>query len=74
MGFNELNSVEHYIIHQLCGVNLNNIEVHDSKSAYGAQWVYKTSDEIHRGVIEVYSIRTWDYFVSPLAPKSTLKP
>lgn len=27
MGFNELNSVEHYIIHQLSGVNLNSKEV-----------------------------------------------
>ena len=27
MGFNELNSVEHYIIHQLSGPNLNNQEM-----------------------------------------------
>lgn len=26
MSFNELNSVEHYIIHQLSGVNLNSKE------------------------------------------------
>ena len=53
MGFNELNSVEHYIIHQLSGVNLNRNEVRDPEVGYGAQWVYKTSDEIQRGVNEV---------------------
>ena len=53
MGFNELNSVEHYIVHQLNGVNLNNIEVQNSKPTYGAQWEYKTSDETRRGVNEV---------------------
>lgn len=26
MAFNELNSVEHYIIHQLSGINLNIVE------------------------------------------------
>jgi len=53
MGFNELNSVEHYIIHQLSGVNLNNKEAHEPQAAYGAQWVYKSSDEIQRRVNEV---------------------
>ena len=41
MGFNELNSIEHYIIHQLSEVNLNSKEVSESKVGYGAQWVYK---------------------------------
>lgn len=31
MGFNELNIVEHYIIHQLCGVNLNKKEFEELK-------------------------------------------
>jgi type I restriction enzyme R subunit len=31
MGFNELNSVEHYIIHQLSGANLNNGFVEEPK-------------------------------------------
>jgi len=53
MGFNELNSVEHYIIHQLSGVNLNSKEANDPQLGYGAQWVYKSSDEIQRGVNEV---------------------
>lgn len=53
MAFNELNSVEHYIIHQLSGHNLNNQTVHKPKSAYGAQWIYKAPDQIQRGVNEV---------------------
>ena len=31
MGFNELNSVEHYIVHQLSGVNLNNTKAQEAK-------------------------------------------
>ena len=53
MSFNELNSVEHYIIHQLSGVNLNSNSVQESKVSYGTQWVYKPSNEIVRGVNEV---------------------
>ena len=34
MGFNELNSVEHYIIHQLSGLNLNTKEVQELASGY----------------------------------------
>ena len=53
MGFNELNSVEHYIIHQLSGVNLNNDAIQESTKAYGSQWVYRSADQIQRGVNEV---------------------
>ncbi len=53
MGFNELNSVEHYIIHQLSGVNLNNDVIQESTKAYGAQWVYRSAEQIQRGVNEV---------------------
>ena len=53
MVFNELNSVEHYIIHQLSGVNLNSAGVQEGKAAYGASWVYKSANEIQRGVNEV---------------------
>jgi type I restriction enzyme R subunit len=54
MGFNELNSVEHYIIHQLSGVNLNNKEANEPQQVgYGVKWVFKSSDEIQRGVNEV---------------------
>jgi type I restriction enzyme R subunit len=53
MSFNELNSVEHYIIHQLSGANLNNGFVAEPKSSYGSQWVYKTPAELNRSVNEI---------------------
>jgi len=53
MSFTELNSVEHYIIHQLCGVNLNSDAVSEPKSAYGAEWVYQAPEQIKRGINEV---------------------
>lgn len=53
MAFNELNSVEHYIIHQLSGVNLNASGVQEGKAGYGAAWEYKAANEIPRGVNEV---------------------
>lgn len=53
MRFNELNSVEHYIIYQLCGVNLNSNDVQEPKVGYGAQWQYKSADDLNRSVNEV---------------------
>ena len=53
MTFTELNSVEHYIIHQISGVNLNANKVADPKASYGAHWVYQSADELARGVNEV---------------------
>ncbi len=53
MTFTELNSVEHYIIHQISGVNLNAGKVADQKAGYGMQWVYQSADELQRGVNEV---------------------
>ncbi len=53
MSFNELNSVEHYIIHELSGVNLNVDAVYEPNTSYGVKWVYKSADQIQRGVNEV---------------------
>ncbi|WP_207431354.1 type I restriction endonuclease subunit R [Sabulibacter ruber] len=53
MGFNELNSVEHYIIHQLSGMNLNTGTVSEPSSGYGLQWQYKSVEELSRSVNEV---------------------
>ncbi|MDO6604700.1 type I restriction endonuclease subunit R [Arenibacter palladensis] len=53
MAFNELNSVEYYIVNQLTGVNLNKGGVHEQKMRYGAQWTYKPAPDIERGVNEV---------------------
>ncbi len=53
MGFTELNSVEHYIIHQLSGVNLNTNNVEEKQHAYGVNWEYKSATEIDRNTNEV---------------------
>ena len=51
MGFNELNAVENYIIHQLSGVNLNDSKAREPKSGYGAYRKYKTASELNRSVV-----------------------
>jgi len=53
MGFNELNSVENYIIKQLTGVNLNTNVVSEGTEAYGSFWQYKSAQELQRSVNEV---------------------
>lgn len=54
MAFTELNSVEHYIIHQMSGVNLNqSAHVEQPRKAYGAEWVYQSPEQLNRGVNEV---------------------
>ncbi|MEM7373907.1 MAG: type I restriction endonuclease subunit R [Bacteroidota bacterium] len=56
MAFNELNSVEHYIIHQLSGVNLNRHEsaiVEEPVAEYGLKWQYVPSKQLSREVNEV---------------------
>ena len=53
MAFNELNSVEHYIIHQLSGVNLNKADLQDPPGGYGARWQYKSAAVLNRSVNEV---------------------
>ncbi|MFC4633345.1 type I restriction endonuclease subunit R [Dokdonia ponticola] len=53
MGFNELNSVENYIIKQLTGVNLNTNEVSEDATLYGRFWQYKSPQELQRSVNEV---------------------
>jgi type I restriction enzyme R subunit len=53
MSFNELNSVEHFIIHQLTVLDLNAMKVSEKKATYGLQWVYKSADELQRSVNEV---------------------
>jgi type I restriction enzyme, R subunit len=53
MAFNELNSVEHYIVHQLTGVNLNADAVQEPGSRYGIGWVYRSAAELQRGINEV---------------------
>lgn len=58
MGFTELNSVEHYIIHQMTGVNLNvspgKNEISEPKpKGFGVQWQFQSPEQLGRGVNEV---------------------
>lgn len=53
MAFNELNSVENFIIHQLSGVNLNTAAAREPQAGYGVQWIYKSAQELDRSVNEV---------------------
>jgi type I restriction enzyme R subunit len=53
MGFTELNSVEHYIIHKISGVNLNENTVSATLGDYSVQWQYQSPEQLGRGVNEV---------------------
>ena len=53
MAFTELNAVEHYLISELTGVNLNDHSVAEPKSHFGFGWQYKSHKELPRGVNEV---------------------
>ncbi|MDX1352097.1 MAG: HsdR family type I site-specific deoxyribonuclease, partial [Thiomicrorhabdus sp.] len=58
MGFTELNSVEHYIIHQMTSVNLNasagRNEISEPKpKGFGIQWQFQSPEQLGRGVNEV---------------------
>lgn len=53
MAFTELNSVEYYIIKKLSGVNLNHNTLCEPKGTYGSNWIYKSAEELNRGVNEV---------------------
>ena len=58
MGFNELNSVEHFFIHQLTGVNLNEVKqgyaVEEDIEDYDTvKWRYVPSELLQRDLTEV---------------------
>jgi len=53
MGFTELNSVEHHIIHKLSGVNLNQGQVAETPNSYGIHWQYQSAEQLGRGINEV---------------------
>ncbi|MFN6335353.1 MAG: type I restriction endonuclease subunit R [Sphingobacteriales bacterium] len=58
MAFNEQNTVEHFIIHQLTGVNLNAIQgnlVKEESVSYegGVQWNYMQADLLQRDITEI---------------------
>lgn len=53
MSFNELNSVENFIVHRLSGVNLNAQGAEESPAKYTGMWEYRVPQELKRGVNEV---------------------
>lgn len=54
MPFNELNSVEHFIVKELTGVNLNNPAVSEPDANYNSvRWQYVTADKLQREITEV---------------------
>ena len=74
MGFNELNSVENYIIHQLTGANLNTNSVSESNNSYGIHWAYKSPQELDRSVNEVMLESELKTALERLNPEITAKP
>lgn len=74
MSFNELNSVEHYIIHQLSGVNLNASVVSEGKTPYGAQWQYISATQLNRSINEVVVETELKAALIRLNPEIALKP
>ena len=54
MPFNEINSVENFVIKTMTGVNLNETgTAHESATPYGAQWIYTPASELSREITEV---------------------
>ena len=51
MTFNELNTVEYYVIQNLSGANLNSDTVDDSTDKN--RWLYKSSDRINRDTKDI---------------------
>ena len=50
--FNELNSVEHFIVHRLSGVNLNSGEVREPAAGYGPASEYVAPGDLGRELNE----------------------
>lgn len=75
MAFTELNSVEHYIIHQMSGVNLNqSAHIEQPRKAYGAEWVYQSPEQLSRGVNEVLLESALKASLIKLNPEIATKP
>ncbi len=53
MPFNEINSVENFVIKTMTGVNLNETGTLHEPKTYGAQWIYTPASELSREITEV---------------------
>ena len=75
MSFTELNSVEHYIVHRLTGVNLNETNVvSETPATYGAEWKYISHSDLDRGVNEVLVESALKAALIRLNPEIAAKP
>lgn len=74
MSFNELNSVENYIIKELTGVNLNTNEISEDHKLYGGFWQYKSPQDLHRSVNEVLIEQDLKAALIKLNPEITQNP
>ncbi len=74
MPFNELNSVEHYIIRQLSGLNLNDSDAREQRPPYGAQWQYRSAADLNRSVNEALLEQELKDALIRLNPEIAAKP
>ncbi|PQJ18453.1 type I restriction endonuclease subunit R [Nonlabens tegetincola] len=74
MGFNELNSVENYIIRQLTGVNLNTGTVSEDSEVFNGYWRYQSPQELNRSVNEVLLESEFKNALIRLNPEITQNP
>ncbi|MDY0211788.1 MAG: HsdR family type I site-specific deoxyribonuclease [Desulfuromonadaceae bacterium] len=74
MTFTELNSVEHFIVRELTGVNLNKEGTAELKAGFGSSWQYKPPQELKRGVNEVLEESEVQAALIRLNPEIAAKP
>ncbi len=79
MSFNELNSVEHFIIHKLTGVNLNNVQngvVAEDAVDYGdsVKWKYVQSELLQRNIDDVLLEKELSEALCRLNPEIAAQP
>lgn len=74
MTFTELNSVEHFIVHELTGSNLNKEGTAELKAGFGPSWQYKSPQELKRGVNEVLEESEVQAALLRLNPEIAAKP
>ena len=78
MSFNELNSVEHFIIHKLTGVNLNNVQsgiVAENAVEYDSvKWKYVQSELLQRNIDDVLLEKEMTEALCRLNPEIAAQP
>ncbi len=72
--FTELNSVEHFIINRLSGVNLNSGTSQEPVIAYGPKWHYLSAARLNRSVNEVLLEQELKAALIRLNPEISAKP